>query len=436
MKFVTYFSTITKHKRNVIMKKWIIGAYAILVLAALCLVFALTPSNQPDDPTQPPATVPTQPTLAPTQPVYKGEIRLYQCDADLAEKWAVLAERYTLLTGISVSIITPEGDCDDSLPQYMGSEDAPTIFCLHHSHDLEQWKNHCLDLSGSIIANALQQDIFALRDGEKILGVAGNVESYGIIYNSKLLAAAGYTAEDITDFDSLKTVVSNITANKKKLGFSAFASPDLKNTDHQGLLCLLAGLSKDSAVLREFWDLYSSNNVRSGAALTQSSRNDTLADFQNGKAVFALGGTWDYEHLSKIEDYFLGILPVYTSADQENLGLHHASTGYWCVNSQAGDLDRAVSLDFLGWLVTAEEGAVAPVDELQLLTPYKDTKYAGNPLEQLVLRAMENSTNIHWNSCDDLSPQVLKKFGNALSAYTKNPTDKNWEEVTKLKEDE
>ena len=416
------------------MKKWTIGAYAILVVAALCLVIALTPSTQPDNPSQP-TVVPTQPTTIPTQPEYKGEIRLYQCDADMVEKWAALAERYTLLTGIPVTIITPDGDCEASLPQYMDDENAPTIFCLHHSYDLEQWKDHCLDLSGSVIANALQQDFFALKDGEQVLGVAANVEGYGILYNSKLLAAAGYTAEEITDFESLKTVVSNITANKKQLGFSAFASPDLKDTDHQGLLCLLAGLSDDGAVLRDFWDLYRTNNVRSGSSLTQSTKKDTMADFQNGKAVFALAGTWDYEYLSKVEDYFLGILPVYTSGNQDDLGLHYACTGYWCVNSQADELDQTVSLDFLNWLVTAEGSNAAPMDDLQLLTPYKDTKYAGNPLEQLVLKAMENSNNIHWNSCDDLSPEVLKSFGNALSVYTKNPTDQNWEAVAKPKED-
>ena len=35
-------------------------------------------------------------------------------------------------------------------------------------------------------------------------GIAYVIENYGIIYNKDLLEKAGYTAEDITDFDSFK----------------------------------------------------------------------------------------------------------------------------------------------------------------------------------------------------------------------------------------
>lgn len=419
------------------MKKWITGLYAIVAVAAICLVVLLTLPQTQQTPTEP-STVPTQPTAAPTVPTEPtGEVRLYQCNADLAEKWQALAQRYTAETGIKVTVITANGSCAASLPAYIDGDDAATIFCLHHSSELELWKEFCLELTGSVIANALHQDIFALKDGDAIFGVAGNIESYGIIYNSKLLARAGYTASDITDFESLANAVKNITASKRSLGFSAFASPDLHDTAHGALLCLLAGLSEDDSVLRSFWDLYISNNVRSGSALTQTDSSDSLNDFLSGKAVFYLGGTWDYEDLSQIEDYYLGMLPIYTSADQTNLGLHHSCTSYWCVNSQVSELDQSVSLDFLAWLVTAGEEAPAPVDALEVVTPYVDTKYAGNPLEQLVVKSLKMDKNsINWNSCDELSPELLEQFGQALAAYTKKPNDENWEAITALKKEE
>ena len=417
------------------MRKWITGLYAIVAVAAIVLVVLLTQPKAPEvPPTTAPSTVPTQPTEPPTVPTEPaGEVRLYQCDPALAQKWNDLAQRYTAETGVKVTILTAGGDCASSLPTYMEGDGAATIFCLHHAQDLTKWKDACLDLTGSAIANALHQDIFALKDGEAILGVAGNIESYGIIYNSKLLARAGYTASDIQDFASLKNAVQNITANKRSLGFSAFASPDLTDTSHGALLCLLAGLSEDDSVLRNFWDLYISNNVRSGAALTQTNRNDSLNDFLSGKAVFYLGGTWDYEALSQIEDYYLGMLPVYTGEEQGNLGLHHSCTNYWCVNAQSSELDQAASLDFLAWLVTAGESTPAPVDYLELLTPYVDTKHTGNPLGQLVLDSMEKDQNsINWNSCDELSPELLAQFGQALATYTKKPNDENWEAITSL----
>jgi raffinose/stachyose/melibiose transport system substrate-binding protein len=339
-----------------------------------------------------------------------------------------VAAMYTKETGIPVEIVTAaSGTYNETLTAEMDKENAPTMFVVGNQAAVSSWGEYCLDLTGTGIAGQLQQDIFALKNGETIAGISFNVESYGIIYNSLLLADAGYTQSDIHDFQSLVDVVLDITANKRKLGFSAFAAPDLGSTDHGSLLCLLAGLTDDEAVLRSFWDLYRKNCTRSGSKLTQATQKDALSDFLSGKAVFYLGGSWDYEQLQEIPDYFLGFMPVFTGEQQENTGLYHASTGYWCVNSQADEIDIQASLDFLTWLVTATEEAAAPADRLEYLMPFKTTNYAGNPLDALVLSSMRSDKeHISWTSCDTLTPEILRKFGDALIAYTKNPTDDNW----------
>ena len=347
-----------------------------------------------------------------------------------------MAERYTAETGISVSILTPTGDCSEALPQYLSGPNAPSIFCLHHDQEAELYRDQCLDLTGSAVADALCQDIFALTDGDAILGVAGNIESYGIVYNSKLLADAGFTISDITDFASLSDVVRNITANKRKLGFSAFAAPDLHSIDHGSLLCLLAGLTPSETALRSFWDLYTSNNTRSGASLVQALEADGLKEFQNGKAVFYISGTWNYENFYGIEDYYLGMLPVYTPDSGSSPGLHHAASTYWCVNSHVSQEEQAYALDFLSWLVTADEDGNTPVDDIALLTPYVDTIYAGNPLEQLVLQYLRGENSVDWNSCEDLSPELLGQFGNALIDYTLKPSDETWAAIEILRKSE
>ena len=96
-------------------------------------------------------------------------------------------------------------------------------------------------------------------------------------------------------------------------------------------------------------------------------------------------------------------------------------------------MDIQASLDFLNWLVTAQEGEAAPADELEYLMPFKSTAYVGNPLEALVLSSMKNSQdNIHWTSCDTLTPEILRTFGDALIAYTNNPTDEKWAQLAAL----
>ena len=414
-------------------KKWIYCLCALLAIVVLAFVVLQTTLSTPDDPTVPSTSAPTEATTPPSA-APGPDVRLYQCDPSRAAAWRELAKVYTQATGIPVTILTPaSADCDGTPLDVLTGKYSATIFCLHHTHDLEARQEFCLDLSGTEIAGQLRQDIFALKNGDAISGVAFNVESYGIIYNSLLLADAGYTQSDIQDFNSLADVVQDITAKKRTLGFSAFAAPDLGNTDHGALLCLLAGLTDDEAVLRSFWDLYRNNCTRTGSKLTQGTKQDALTDFLNGKAVFYLGGTWDYEYFSEIEDYVLGFMPVFTGEQQENLGLYHSSTGYWCVNSQADEMDIQASLDFLDWLVTAQEGEAAPADQLEYLMPFKATAYVGNPLEALVLSSMKNSQdNIHWTSCDTLTPEILRTFGDALIAYTNNPTDEKWADLAAL----
>ncbi len=415
-------------------KKWFYCLFALAAVAALSVIMLLCQPETPDAPTVPSTSAPTQPTTEPTVPSPKPEVRLYQCDAQRAAIWQDLAKEYTQATGIPVTILVPEDqNCDGTPLSSLSGEGCATIFCLHHTHELEERQEYCLDLSGTQIAGQLQQDIFALKNGETIAGVAFNVESYGIIFNSLLLADAGYTQSDIQDFMSLSDVVLDITANKRKLGFSAFAAPDLSSTSHGALLCLLAGLTDDETVLRSFWDLYRNNCTRSGSKLTQATRNDALSDFLNGKAVFYLGGTWDYDSFSSIEDYFLGFMPVYTSAEKEDLGLYHSNTGYWCINSQADEMDIQASLDFLNWLVTAGEDTAAPADRLEYLMPFQDTAYAGNPLEKLVLDSMQGGQeSVSWTSCDTLTPDILRRFGDGLIAYTEDPTDETWAALAAL----
>ena len=415
-------------------KKWIYCLCAILAIAIIAFAVVHNALSEPDDPTVPSTSAPTQAPTLPTSPIPIADVRLYQCDPERAAVWQELARVYTEATGIPVTILTPtDQDCDGTPVEMLTGKYGATIFCLHHTHELQERQEYCLDLTGTEIAGQLQQDIFALKNGDTISGVAFNVESYGIIYNSRLLATAGFSQDDIRDFTSFADIVKLITAAKRTQGFSAFAAPDLSNTDHGALLCLLAGLTDSEATLRSFWDLYRENCTRSGSKLTQATRQDALNDFLSGKAVFYLGGTWDYDDISKIANYDLGFMPVYTAQQQEKPGLYHSSTGYWCVNSQADEMDIRASLDFLNWLVTAQEGETAPADRLEYLMPFQDVAYAGNPLEKLVRESMRSSQeNVHWTSCDTLTPEILQKFGDALIAYTKDPTDEQWAALTAL----
>ncbi len=407
-----------------------------LILCSVLLFVALRDASPgPNEPTVPPqsTTIPTEPTVVPTVPTEPSipatlpsedpaKIVIWQHDETLLAAWQAVAEEYTAKTGIQVTV-KASNLCHDSLPA-LGEEDSPTIFCLHDLETSSIVQEYCLDLTGDSLLHELSRDSFTLSDDNGIWGVASNIESYGLIYNASLLARAGYTDNDIKDFTSLANIAEFITKNTKTLGFSAFTAPDLTSTEHGSLLCLLAGLHVSDADLRSFWDLHTDYVIPNGTG---------IQDFLNEKTVFYLGGTWDYSQLSSMEDYNLRLLPVYTPTGNTNLGLYHSCTGYWCVNRQARQADIDASLDFLRWLVKAEEGNQAPVDQLGLLSPYKDAQYAGNPLEEVVREYLaENLQAVDWNSCDELTPEELSALGEALATYSANPSDKNWAKVEEI----
>ena len=153
----------------------------------------------------------------------KGKVYYLNFKPEADGEWQDLAKEYTEETGVPVTVLTAaSGEYEKTLKSEMAKSDAPTLFQVNGPVGLASWKDYCYDLKGSDIAKALTDEGFALMDGDKMAGIAYVIENYGIIYNKELLKKAGYSAEDITNFDSFKSVVEDITKRKDELGFSAF----------------------------------------------------------------------------------------------------------------------------------------------------------------------------------------------------------------------
>lgn len=137
----------------------------------------------------------------------EGKVYYLNFKPEADEQWQALAEEYTAETGVPVTVLTAaSGEYEKTLKSEMAKTEAPTLFQVNGPVGLAGWKDYCYDMTDSDIAKGLTDESFALKDGDKTLGVAYVVENYGIIYNKVLLEEAGYTADDITGFDSFKKV--------------------------------------------------------------------------------------------------------------------------------------------------------------------------------------------------------------------------------------
>ena len=340
----------------------------------------------------------------------KGKVYYLNFKPEQDEQWQELAEQYTDETGVPVTVLTAaSGEYEKTLKSEMAKTDAPTLFQVNGPVGLASWKDYCYDLKDSDIAKELTDDDFALMDGDKMAGIAYVVESYGIIYNKELLKKAGYSASDITNFDSFKKVVEDITANKDKLGFSAFTSAGMDGSSDWRFKTHLAnlpiyyeykadGIDNTDAIkgtyldnYRQIWDLYINNATCEPTALSTKTADDATADFVTEEAVFYQNGTWEYNNIKD---------------------------------------DIQATLDFMNWCVTSDAGVNGLCKEMGFTIPFKANLDSDNVLVNEANKYLEDGkTPVSWNFSTMPSEEWKNGVGSALTAYAADQTDANWAKV-------
>ena len=390
------------------MKRRILSVVSV-VLAAVLLLGLLPGCSDNPDPTPPiHGNNTTKPTVSDTEPVDRGMVRLYSCNGRWLSALEPVAARYTELTGIPVLLMGAQEDgCQQTLARLMESENAPTVLCVHSQSQLLELKEILLPLQNTAFGAELCANSFGLYAGGNLMAVPMGLEGFGLLVNAEVLATKGaLSRNDITDMKSLDTAVQILKDNSVK----AFPSTPL---DILSALYLLQSNQPDE--LRTFLDLYLNNCIKSGDAQTQ---------FQNGECAFYLGGTWDYAVLTSQDDQKLqvrnlDILPTYAAG-----GIQYIFSAAWAVNGNVGQLDVDATLEFLAWLVTGGEDSAAPVDALQVITPFADAGWYGNHLEKKLLgyRTTEAATLCWMPGSGDYT-----KLLTALQVYMDSRTDQNWQ---------
>ena len=378
------------------------------------------------------------------------------------EQWKELAKIYTKETGIEVIVETAaSGQYETTLKAAMAKSDAPTLFQVNGPVGLQSWKDYCYDLTGSDIAGQLTSNEFALMDGDKMAGISYVIETYGIIYNKKLLDKAGYKAEDIKSFADLKKAAEDITKRKNELGFAAFTSAGMDSSSDWRFKTHLANLPiyyeyKADGIgttdeikgtylneYRQIWDLYINNATCEPTALATKTGNDAVAEFTSGQAVFYQNGTWAYADVASLGDENIGMMPIYIGVDgEENQGLCTGTENYWCVNAKADEKDIKATLDFINWCVTDEVAVKAMCgtskampsgkDGMGFVIPFKSCLESTNVLVNQANEYVKNgAASVSWNFPTMPSEDWKNGVGSALTLYAAEQTDAKWADVVK-----
>ena len=391
------------------------------------------------------------------------------------QAWQDLAGIYTEQTGVPVTVITAaDGTYEQTLKSEMAKSEAPTLFQVNGPVGLANWKDYCYDLSDSEICKQLSSEDFALKnDAGEVSGVAYVLETYGIIYNKKILNdyctmdnAVISSPDEINSFDKLKAVADDIQARKDEInsqfGYDlqgAFTSAGMDGSSDWRFKTHLANLpiyyeykaddiDTTDAIkgtyldnYRNIWNLYINNATCDPSLLSTKTGDDAVAEFVTEQAVFYQNGTWAYNDVAELGDDNLGMLPIYIGAEGEDKqGLCTGTENYWCVNSKASEADIQATLDFMYWCVTSEvgtkamcggEGAMPSGDAgMGFVIPFKGNLESSNPLVNIANQYVADGyTPVAWTFSTMPSEEWKNGVGSALTTYAADQTDDNWAAV-------
>ena len=387
-------------------------------------------------------------------PAASGEGAVYylKFKPEQADQWVALAETYTKETGVPVTVVTAtSGTYEQTLKSEMAKSEAPTLFQVNGPVGLASWKDYCYDLKDSAVYKDLSSDDFALiGDDGSVKGIAYVIETYGLIYNKKLLndyinmdGAVITSADDIKDFATLKKVADDIQAKKDDLGIAgAFtsagfdASSDWRFKTHLANLplyyeYLADGITSTDAVkgtyldnFKQIFDLYITDSTCAPTLLSGKTGEDSASEFALGEAVFYQNGTWAYNDIkdNEVADEDLGMLPIFIGADKEaNQGLCTGSENYWCVNSKASEANIQATLDFLQWVVESDAGKNGLAKEMGFVTPFStftEEYLPANPLVAIADEYVKKGTvSVSWNFTTMPSEEWKNQLGSAMLEY-------------------
>ncbi len=414
-----------------------------------------------------------------------GKVIFFNFKPEGKDIWLYIANEYKKdHPGVEIDVRTPqshqyEDELSTAVNKAKGDPDAmPTLFQINGPVGYANWKDYTADLTNSILYRSLSDKYkdYAVKDGNKVVGVPYVTENYGLIYNKALLARYadlhnsklapeedGKSFEDqITSFTKLKEVADDIQKRKDELGVDgAFTSAGFDSSSDWRFKTHLANIPlyyqftedkvesqpasiKNSYVdnYRNIFDLYISDSTTPVNQLSTKTGEDAVYEFALGKAVFYQNGTWAWGDLSnagmKAED--LGMLPIYIGAKgEETQGMATGSENYWCINDKASPANKEATEAFLNWLLTSDAGKDALSKRLGFATPFNNFPEVKNPLVNAATKytAKHGKKPVKWEFVmmpsngwkDDVGSSLLTYAQATKDGAQSNEANAEWEKV-------
>lgn len=414
---------------------------------------AATEAPAAADETQAPADEPEDGASGETADVGDGKVYFLNFKPEAAETMEEVVKAFTDETGIPATVVTAAANTyEQTLKSEVAKTDAPTLFQVNGKIGYSQWKDYCLDLKETEFYNLLSDKSLAITEGEGVYAIPYAIEGYGIITNKKLIAdycsldgAKISSIDEINSFAKLKEVAQDIQAKKDDLGIEgAFASTSFAPGEDWRWQTHLANLPlyyelKDKGVddtetldgtyldnFKQIFDLYISNSCTEPGLLSNSTVEDSMAEFALGEVVFVQNGDWGWGQIQSNNEEMsaddVQFLPIYIGVDgEENQGLCVGTENYWAINSQVSEADQKATMEFINWLLTSDTGKDYMVNKLGYTAPFTSFGEGQTPSNPLATSIMEYAASgkiaVSWAFNNMPSQTYKNNLGSALLEY-------------------
>ena len=384
--------------------------------------------------------------------------------------------------GYKLKVVTAaSGTYEQTLRSEIAKSNPPVIFQTNGPIGLGNFDANAADLENTEFYKLVADKSMALARAGVVKAIPYAVEGYGIIYNDAIMrayfalpnkAVAISSAEEITDFATLKAVVEDMQKNKDALGIQGvFASTSMSagnqwrwqthtvnvplffEFDEQrvaadsalGVALNASEISfKYGANFKNILDLYANNSVTPKNLLGAKSVDDSMAEFALGQCAMVQNGNWAAAQIlgttgNKVASEDIKFLPIYTGVSGEKgYGLCVGTENYLCINSQASAEAQKGADVFLTWLFSSETGKKLVSNDLMFITPFNsftDADLPADPLSKQVSIWMNKPgiSSIPWVFSAIPSEAWKDSLGSAILAYYEGKGD--WAAVEKIARD-
>ena len=346
----------------------------------------------------------------------------------------------------------------------------PVIFQVNGPVGISENVNTVAPLQDTDFYNLLADKSLALSLDGNIVAVPYAVEGYGIIYNDSIMrkyfalpdkAVSISSAEEITNFETLKAVVEDMSKHLDELGIQGvFASTSFmpgsewRWTTHlvnPALVAEFGDLATASAAktfefaagenFKNLFDLYLNNSITAKGMVGSRGDADSMAEFALGQVAMVQNGNWAAAQIlgtqgNVVADEDIKFLPLYMGIDgEENQGICIGTENYLAFNKNASPEALEGADTFLTWLFSSDEGKPIVTNDLMFITPFASftaDEVPNDPLARQVNIWMNKDgiTSVPWVFGGIPSEQWKADFAQAMLEYINGRY--TWDQVTQV----